>query len=74
VGRVSKTVSAEARLDALSRAHVWEAPAVPVSEARVGGQPAPPPMSSWKVKINEHGGTAPQVECVLDNRDENRGK
>ena len=49
-GRVSKSVSAEARLDALSRAHVWKAPDVPVSEVRMAGHPAPPPFISCKFK------------------------
>ena len=74
VGRVSKSVSAEARLDALSRAHVWKAPDVPVSEVRMAGHPAPPPFISCKFKISELGGTAPKFDCVLDNGDEIRVK
>ena len=73
-GRVSKSVSAEARLDALSRAHVWKAPDVPVSEVRMAGHPAPPPFISCKFKISELGGTAPKFDCVLDNGDEIRVK
>jgi len=73
-GRAAKNVSTEARLDALSRAHVWKAPDVPVADARMAGDPAAPPFISCKFKISELGGTAPKFDCVLDNGDEVRVK
>jgi hypothetical protein len=60
----SKTVSAEERIDALSRASVWRAPA-PIPGARLGGDPKQPQSIACTFEITELGGTAPKFDCRL---------
>jgi hypothetical protein len=72
--RVTKSVSARERRDALSRAQVWSAPSVPVSQARLGGDPAQPAFITCKFRITELGGTAPKFDCVLDEGEQIRVK
>jgi hypothetical protein len=72
VTKATKTVSAEARLDALARAQVWRAPAVPVGRAHLA--PPQPSELSCKFQITDLGGTAQKFDCVLDNGEQIRVK
>ena len=58
----SKTVSAEERVDALSRAAVWHAPA-PIARANLGNDPKAPSSIECTFEITELGGTAPKFDC-----------
>ncbi len=68
------SVSANERLNALRRAQVWRAPAVPISKARLAGDPGQADFISCKFKITELGGTAPKFDCVVDGGDQIRVK
>jgi hypothetical protein len=70
----AKNVSADERLEALSRAQVWRAPTVPVSQTRMGSDPAQPDYIECKFKMTELGGTSPKFDCVMDNGDQIRVK
>jgi hypothetical protein len=59
----SKTVTADERLDALSRAAVWHAPA-PISRANLGHDPKAPNTIECTFEITELGGTAPKFDCT----------
>jgi hypothetical protein len=72
--RAARNVSERERLDALSRAQVWSAPVVPVSKARMAGEPSQPRFIECRFKITELGGTAPKFDCVLGNGDQIRVK
>jgi hypothetical protein len=69
----SKTVSAEERLDALSRAQVWQTPP-PVSRAQLAVDPKQPREISCTFEITQLGGTAPKFDCRLANGDRIRVK
>ena len=58
----SKTVSAEERVDALSRASVWREPA-PIASARLAGDPRQPQSIECTFEITQLGGTAPKFDC-----------
>ena len=68
------SVSARERRDALTRAHVWRSPAVPISKARLARDPDQPDFISCKFKITELGGTAPKFDCVVDGGEQIRVK
>jgi hypothetical protein len=63
----SKKVSDEERLDALSRAIVWQPPRVPVGKARLGADPAQPQSIECTFLVTELGGTAAKFDCALPN-------
>jgi hypothetical protein len=58
----SKTVTTEERVDALSRAAVWHAPA-PIARASLGHDPKAPASIECTFEITELGGTAPKFDC-----------
>ena len=58
----SKTVAAEERIDALSRAVVWSAPP-PIASANLGIDQNQPKEISCTFEITELGGTAPKFDC-----------
>ncbi|HET9705369.1 MAG TPA: hypothetical protein VFP85_15105 [Vicinamibacterales bacterium] len=62
----SKKVSQEERIDALSRATVWQPPRVPVSQARFDADPRQPKQIACTFLITELGGTAPKFDCRLE--------
>jgi hypothetical protein len=61
----SKKVSAEERLEALSRAIVWLPPRVPIASARLDGDPAQPESLECTFAVTELGGTAAKFDCDL---------
>ena len=63
----SKNVSAEERLDALTRAQVWRAPSVPVGKARLTASASQPESISCRFQITDLGGTAQKFDCTLEN-------
>ena len=69
----SKTVAPEERLDALSRASVWQQPA-PISRARLVADPKQPKMISCTFEISQLNGTAPKFDCRLPDGDKIRVK
>jgi hypothetical protein len=69
----SKTVSAEERVDALSRASVWRAPG-PIADARLDGDPRQPQSIACTFEITELGGTAPKFDCRIAGGDRIRVK
>ena len=69
----SKTVSAEERLDALSRATVWIAPP-PIARAYLGADPKQPQEITCTFEITQLGGTAPKFDCQSENGDRLRIK
>ena len=62
----SKKVSEEERLDALSRATVWQQPATPIGKARLGSHPSQPQSIECTFAVTEVGGTAPKFDCQLE--------
>lgn len=60
----AKTVSADERVDALSRAMVWQAP-TPIKKARLAGDVNQPREISCTFLISHLGGTAPKFDCRL---------
>jgi hypothetical protein len=62
----SKKVSEAARLDALSRASVWQPPAQPIATARLGSDPSQPKSIECTFAITDVGGTAPKFDCLLE--------
>ena len=58
----SKKVSKEERLDALSRAAVWQAPP-PIAKARFEPDPKQPREVTCTFEITQLGGTAPKFDC-----------
>jgi len=72
--RKSKKVSDAERLDALSRATVWQQPRQPISQARLNSDPNQPPAINCTFLINEVGGTAPKFDCQQDNGERLRVK
>ena len=60
----AKTVSAQERLDALSRASVWQAPP-PIAQARFAVDPMQPREISCTFEIAQQNGTAPKFDCRL---------
>jgi len=70
----SKKVSDAERLDALSRATVWQAPRQPVSHARLDSDPHQPQSINCTFLVNEVGGTAPKFDCELESGERIRVK
>jgi hypothetical protein len=70
----SKKVSDEERLDALSRAIVWQQPRVAIARARLGSDPEQPAMVECTFAVTEVGGTAPKFDCDLPNGERIRVK
>src|SRR5687768_7288963 len=62
----SKKVSDEERLDALSRATVWQRPAGPIARARFDADPNQPKSIECTFAVTEVGGTAPKFDCHLE--------
>lgn len=60
----SKTVSKDERLDALSRAVVWQAPPA-IAKARLDADPNQPRELTCTFEITQLGGTAPKFDCRL---------
>ena len=71
--KTSTTVSAEQRIEALSRAAVWRQPP-PISKARLAADPKQPKTLSCTFEISELHGTAPKFDCRLENGDRIRVK
>lgn len=69
----SKTVSAEERVDALSRATVWQAPP-PIASASFAADPKQPASLECTFVIAQMNGTAPKFDCELPNGDKVRVK
>ena len=65
--KVTKSVSTEDRLDALARAQVWRAPALPVSNVRFTASASQPESISCRFQITDLGGTAQKFDCTLEN-------
>ena len=61
----SKKVSDEERLDALSRAIVWQPPRVAVGAARLDADPKQPQSLECTFLVTELGGTAAKFDCAL---------
>lgn len=70
----SKKVSDEERLDALSRAIVWQQPRVPIGQARLDADPAQPQSLECTFLVTELGGTAAKFDCALPNGEQVRVK
>jgi hypothetical protein len=70
----SKKVSNEERLDALSRAIVWQEPRVPIAAARLDADPQQPQSLECTFAITELGGTAAKFDCDLPNGERIRVK
>lgn len=69
----AKPVSPEERLDALSRAAVWQPPP-PIARAKLATDPKQPKMLSCTFAISQLNGTAPKFNCKLENGEEIRVK
>ena len=65
--KATRSVSTEERLDALARAQVWRAPAVPVGNVRFTASASQPESISCRFQITDLGGTAQKFDCTLDN-------
>lgn len=61
----SKKVSDEERIDALSRAIVWQQPRVPIGKARLDADPKQPQSLECTFVVSELGGTSPKFDCAL---------
>ena len=70
----SKKVSDAERLDALSRAAVWQRPETPIAQARLDSDPNQPQAIECTFAITEVGGTAPKFDCHLENGERIRVK
>ena len=68
-----KTVSAEERIDALSRASVWQAPP-PIARVSFAADPKQPRELSCTFEISQLNGTAPKFDCRLPDGDKLRVK
>ena len=68
-----RTVSAAERLDALSRASVWQTPP-PIGTASFADDPAQPREISCAFEITQLHGTAPKFDCRLPDGDRIRVK
>lgn len=69
----SKTVSAQDRVEALSRATVWQAPP-PIAKANFATDPKQPREISCTFEIAQMNGTAPKFDCRLPNGEKLRVK
>jgi len=69
----AKTVSSQERLDALSRAIVWQEPP-PIAKANLGGDPNDPHEVSCTFEISQLNGTAPKFDCRTESGDKLRVK
>ena len=61
----SKKVSDAERVDALSRAMVWSAPATPIGQARLHSDPEQPQSIECTFAVTDVGGTSPKFDCTL---------
>jgi hypothetical protein len=68
------TASNDQREDALARAQVWRAPAVPITRASLGTDASAPREIDCQFKLTDLGGTTPKFHCVLDRGSEIRAK
>jgi hypothetical protein len=69
----AKTVSPQERVDALSRASIWQAPP-PIAKANFSADPKQPKEISCTFEIAQMNGTAPKFDCKLPNGDKLRVK
>lgn len=69
----AKTVSMQERLDALSRATVWQEPP-PIAKANLGANPTDPHEISCTFEISQLNGTAPKFDCRTESGDKLRVK
>ncbi|MEP6782082.1 MAG: hypothetical protein ABI983_00345 [Acidobacteriota bacterium] len=69
----AKTVSMQERLDALSRATVWQEPP-PIATANLGADPTDPHEVTCTFEISHLNGTAPKFDCRTENGDRLRVK
>ncbi len=69
----AKTISSPERVDALSRATVWQAPP-PIAKANFATDPKQPREISCTFEIAQMNGTAPKFDCRLPNGDKLRVK
>lgn len=69
----AKTVSAQDRIDALSRAAVWQAPP-PIAKANFSADPKQPREISCTFEIAQMNGTAPKFDCKPANGEKLRVK
>jgi hypothetical protein len=70
----SKKVSDQERLDALSRASVWQPPRQPIAQAKFDSDPTQPQSIECTFAVTEVGGTAPKFDCTLENGERIRVK
>ena len=70
----SKKVSDAERLDALSRAIVWQQPRPPIARARLDADPTQPQSLECTFLVTELGGTSPKFDCVLPSGEQIRVK
>jgi hypothetical protein len=70
----SKKVSDEERLDALSRASVWQQPRVPIAQAWLDADPKQPRSLECTFLVTELGGTAAKFDCALPGGEQIRVK
>jgi hypothetical protein len=70
----SKKVPEAERLDALSRATVWQRPDTPIAKARLDSDPNQPQAIECTFAITDVGGTAPKFDCHLENGERIRVK
>jgi hypothetical protein len=68
------TASNDQREDAIARAQVWRAPAVPIGHATLGADASAPRALDCRFKLTDLGGTTPKFHCVLDRGTEIRAK
>jgi hypothetical protein len=69
----SKTVSAEERKDALTRAAVWHQPP-PIDRAFLGTDPKQPKEITCRFEVGPLGGTAPKFDCTTESGEKLRIK
>jgi len=69
----AKTVTAEERVDALSRASVWQPPA-PIPRALLATDPKQPKAIKCTFEISHLNGTAPKFDCRMPDGDKIRVK
>src|SRR5690348_10223984 len=69
----ARTVTAEERVDALSRASVWQQPA-PIQRAHLATDPKQPKAIKCTFEISHLNGTAPKFDCRLPDGDKIRVK
>lgn len=61
-----RIVSETERIDALSRAHVWREPTVPVSRAQLAQPTSTPQSLTCRFRLNALGGTTSKFDCDVE--------